>query len=307
MELVLQLVGGTHHVEHLDACGGDHRRDRVGEQIRARTLAQHGDDLLLAGGEATYGAAEALAQGAGQDFDLSAEIETFGGTAARLADHAGRVGLVDHHHGVVLGGQGVDLVERGNVAVHREDAVGHDDAVTLGLGGLQAVFQLVHVGVGVAVALGFAQTYAVDDRGVVERIGNDGVVLVEQRFENAAVGIEAGGVEDGVFRAEEFGDLLLEFLVQVAGTADEADGRHAVAVGVERLLGGFHQLGVVGQAEIVVGAEIQDILAGRHLDGCLLGRRDDTFFLVQAGFTDGLELGFEILLKIVIHSVWVFR
>ena len=74
---------------------------------------------------------------------------------------------------------------------------------------LQLLFQVGHVAVGVAVALGLAQADAVDDRRVVERVGNDRVVFVEQRFEQAAVGVEAGGVEDRVFGAEEIGDRLL--------------------------------------------------------------------------------------------------
>lgn len=40
-------------------------------------------------------------------------------------------------------------------------------------------------------------------------------MLAEQRLEQAAVGIEAGGVEDGVFGAEEVGDGAFELLVQV--------------------------------------------------------------------------------------------
>ena len=41
--------------------------------------------------------------------------------------------------------------------------------------------------------------------------------------------------------------------------ADEAHRGHAVAVAVERLLGGLAQFRVVGKAEIVVGAEIQHL------------------------------------------------
>src|SRR5690606_41705066 len=56
---------------------------------------------------------------------------------------------------------------------------------------------------------------AVDDRGVVERVGDDRVLLAQQRLEQPAVGVEAGGVEDRVLGAEETGDGLLELLVQV--------------------------------------------------------------------------------------------
>jgi hypothetical protein len=45
--------------------------------------------------------------------------------------------------------------------------------------------------VGVPVPLGPAQADPVDDRGVVERVGDDGVVLAEERLEEAAVRVEA--------------------------------------------------------------------------------------------------------------------
>jgi hypothetical protein len=63
--------------------------------------------------------------------------------------------------------------------------------------------EIGHVVVLVAVALGLAQPDAVDDRRVVERVGDDRVVLAEQRLEQAAVGVEARAVEDRVLGAEE--------------------------------------------------------------------------------------------------------
>ena len=56
-------------------------------------------------------------------------------------------------------------------------------------------------------------------------------------------------VEDRVLHAEEGGDPRLELLVLLLRAADEAHRGHAVAIAVERLLGGRDQLGVVGEAE----------------------------------------------------------
>ncbi len=39
-------------------------------------------------------------------------------------------------------------------------------------------------------------------------------------------------------------------------TADETDAREAKAVGIERVLGGLDELRVVGEAKVVVGAEV---------------------------------------------------
>ena len=67
----------------------------------------------------------------------------------------------------------------------------------------------------------------------------------------------------------------------VLRAADEAHRGHAVAVAVERLLGGLDQPRMIGQAEIVVGAEVQH-LAAANLYRRRLGRAYDAFALVQA-------------------------
>ena len=69
----------------------------------------------------------------------------------------------------------------------------------------------------VAVALGPAEPDAVDDRGVVERVRDDGVLLAEERLEQPAVGVEARRVEDRVLGAEEARDGRLELLVDRSG------------------------------------------------------------------------------------------
>jgi len=146
-----------------------------------------------------------------------------------------------------------------------------------------------HVAVGVAVALRLAQAHAVDDRGVVERVGDDRVLFAQQRFEQATVGVEAGGVEDGVLGAEEVGDGLFQLLVQVLGAADEAYRGHAEAVGVERVLGGGDDVRVVGQAQVVVGAEVQHGAAVGEGDLGRLRAGDDALGLEQPLGADGLQ------------------
>ena len=96
---------------------------------------------------------------------------------------------------------------------------------------------------------------------MVQGVGDDGVLGGEERLEHAAVGVEAGRVEDGVIGMEIVGDGFLELLVDVLGAADEADGGHAVAARVDRFLGGGREPGAVGQAEVVVGTEIQGLAA----------------------------------------------
>ena len=91
----------------------------------------------------------------------------------------------------------------------------------------------------------------------------------------------------------------LELLVLVLRAADEAHRGHAVAIAVERRLGGVAQVGIVGEAEIVVGAEIQH-LAAADLDLGRLRRGDHALGFVEPGrfqpFEFGGEMGKEALL-----------
>ena len=152
-----------------------------------------------------------------------------------LADEADGVAVIDHDHGAVFFGEIADALKIGDDAVHREDAVGGDQLEAAALGLLQLLFERRHVVVGVAEALGLGEAHAVDDRGVVQRVGDDRVLLRQQRFEQAAIGIEAGGIEDRVLHAEKRRDPRLELLVLFLRAADEAHRGHAVAIAVERL------------------------------------------------------------------------
>ena len=80
--------------------------------------------------------------------------------------------IVKMHDSLVLFGKRVNLVELGNDAVHREHAVGGDEleAGSGRIGRLELGFEVGHVVVGVAEALGFAQANAVDDGCVVEGV-----------------------------------------------------------------------------------------------------------------------------------------
>ena len=127
-----------------------------------------------------------------------------------------------------------------------------------------------------------------------------------QRLEHAAVGVEAGRVQDGVLRVEEIRNSLFQLFVQVLGTADETDGGHAVSVGVHRFLGCFDETGRVGQAQVVVGAEVQGFGAVFKGDFGALGADDVAFVLVEAGLFDGLQLVCKVFLELSVHSLMVF-
>jgi hypothetical protein len=214
--------------------GGDGRRERVAEQVRARALAQPVDDLLATAGVAAAGAAQRLAQRAGDDVDPAHHIAVFVRAAAGGTDEPDGMRVVDHHHCVVTLGEVADGRQVRDHTVHREHAVGGDEPVA-GAGRVaQALLELHHVvaivEVVVAHALRLAEADAVDDAGVVQAVADDAILLVEDGLEQAAVGVEARRVEDGVVGAQERTERGLQLLVHGLRAADEPHRRHAVAV-----------------------------------------------------------------------------
>ena len=233
-------------------------------------------------------------------------VEEFAHTAARGTYYAGRVALVYHHKGVVFFGQVADFVHRSHIAVHGEHSVGADDAETLCLSFLQAAFEVGHVGIGIAIAHGLAKAHTVDDGSVVERVADDGIVGREQGLKHTAVGIEASGIENGVFGLKVVADGGLELLVDVGRAANEAHTRHAEAAGVHGIFGSLDEAGIVRQTQIVVGAEVEHCFAA-HFDGSLLGAFDEALFLVEAGFAKVFQLLLEVFLKFSVHDVMDYK
>ena len=168
---------------------------------------------------------------------------------------------------------------------------------------LQPRLQLVEVVVRVAKALRLAQADAVDDAGVVERVADHRVLLAEQRLEQPAVRVEARRIEDRVLGAEEAAESLLELLVDRLRAADEAHRGHAVAVAVERQARRFAHARVIGEAEVVVGAEVDHFLAAGDAHRGALRRRQDAFGLVKALLAQLLGVVTQAVEEIAFHGL----
>ena len=96
------------------------------------------------------------------------------------------------------------------------------------------------------------------------------------------VGVETTREEYRVLHSQERAQALLQLLVGNLRAADEADRRHAETVARQRVPGGLDEPGVVGEAQVVVCAQVD--AGGARLEGdlALLRRRDDLLFLEQA-------------------------
>src|SRR4051794_1837546 len=125
---------------------------------------------------------------------------------------------------------------------------------------------------------------------MVEGIRDDRVILIQQGLKQAAVGIETGGVEDGVLGPQEFAQALLELLMNILRAADEPDGGHAITETIDGPVRRFAHGRMIGQAEIVVRTKVQDIAVARS-DQAPLRAREDALTLVQALFLQTREIG----------------
>ena len=158
------------------------------------------------------------------------DAEQLGRAGAARAEHAERVGLVDHQARAVAAAELGDLGQRRDVALHREDAVDDDeDAAAVRCGAARACCssrsrRLWRNGA----QLGAREDAAVEDRGVVARVGDrpcrpgPRIVPSAPRFAWwPVVNTSASSVPEPV------GELALELEVQVGRAVQEAASRSA--------------------------------------------------------------------------------
>ena len=251
---VPEVAGRPQQFQHSEAGGSDWRGNRVGEQIGPGALTQHRHQLPAPRDVATAGASQCLAECPADGVDPAHHTVVLMGPPAVGPHDAHGVGVVDHHQRVIPVSEVADLGQGCQVAIHREHAVCDDKAIARVGAFLQRLFQLRHITVCVAEPACLAKPDAVDDAGVVERVGDHRVALVHERLEDAAIRVEAGRVENGVLGAEKVGQRRLQLLVHLLGAADEADRGHPVAPAVEGLPGSREDGRVVGEAKVVVCA-----------------------------------------------------
>src|SRR5271166_5809802 len=107
---------------------------------------------------------------------------------------------------------------------------------------------------------GAGEARAVDDAGVVELVGEDEVFLAEDGADGAGVGGKTALEDDAGFDILEARDLLFELHVNAHGSGDGADGAGAYAELAGSLEGGFDELRMIRQAEVVVAGQVDDLL-----------------------------------------------
>jgi hypothetical protein len=172
-----------------------------------------------------------------------------GGAATARAHEPDGVRVVDHDERVVALGEVADAGKRREMTVHREHAVGDDDAAPCVRRLAQPGLKVGEVTVAVTQPPGLAQADAVDEGGVVELIGDDGVLAVEERLEDAGVGVEARREQDRGLGAQEGAQCLLKLDVRCLGAADEPHAGHPEPPLPQSVPRGRDDARVVGEPE----------------------------------------------------------
>ena len=157
------------------------------------------------------------------DVHLAEQAVVLRDAAAGVADDSGAVGVVDDERRVVLPHELDDLRQLREVALHREDAVGDHERALPRFQRVELLAQGVHVGVLVdRLARGLREPDRVDDRRVVQLVGEDHRVLVGQARNRGLVRVPARHVGERGLGADEIGELALQLEVRLERAADEA-------------------------------------------------------------------------------------
>jgi hypothetical protein len=192
------------------------------------------------------------------DVDSVLESEIVREPFAVRAEDAGPVRVVDHERCPVAVFELDDRGERRDVAVHREDAVGHDELPSRARGGERS-FEILGIGVAIAVNVGARQPTAVDQARVVELVAEDRVATRGQSSDDADVGRIARAEHDRCLGALVLREPLLQLVIRRSVAHDEprCPSPHSLLPRPARR--GIGESRVPGEPEVVVRGEVDEL------------------------------------------------
>ncbi len=178
------------------------------------------------------------------------------------------MGIVHHQPGIVTLLEAHQLWQGGHVAVHAEHPVGDDQPLPFAVGRLtrHQLLEGPDISMRIDNGAGCRKPTPVDNRGVVEAVGEDNVIRTEQPLQDTGIGGISGIEHQRRLCSLEGGDAFFEAVVQAHAAGDKAAGAAAGAELPRRATRFLDQAGMVGQAEVVIGTE-QEVVAAvdRHV------------------------------------------
>lgn len=169
-------------------------------------------------GGKTAGGAEGLTQGADEDVWRDAGLMTE--AAPARAERADGVGLVDNKGCPVFRGEGGEIRQGGDVTVHAEERLGHDELPASGRRqSEQALFGRSEVEVPIEAQPGPREPAGIDNAGMVGVVAEHKVAGSCQGRKDAQVGLVARREKKHGLHIKEAGEAALKFTVfgQIAG------------------------------------------------------------------------------------------
>src|SRR5438309_5645556 len=127
------------------------------------------------------------------NIDATVNFEMVDGAAAIFPEHAGSMGIIDHHDRAIFFGKIAQSGQRSDVAVHRENAIS-DKQFLSGLIGHAGEFSF---GVGNVLVLedeNFCarEARAIDDGSMIELVGDDEILFTQDGRDCPGVRSETG-------------------------------------------------------------------------------------------------------------------
>ena len=92
---------------------------------------------------------------------------------------------------------------------------------------------------------GFAKTDSINNRGMVQLVAQNNILICKECLKHTSIGIIATSVQDGISTFVEFSEFCLKLFVQVEGTTDSSNRSHAEAIIVNGFLGYLIQSWVI--------------------------------------------------------------
>ena len=90
--------------------------------------------------------------------------------------------------------------------------------------------------------------------------------------------------------------------MRILRTADKTHRRHAVTACIHAGFGGFDEFFVIGEAEVVVRAEVNHFLSAFYGNAGRLRGDDHALVLIETCIANLIQRFLQVLLKILIHS-----
>ena len=148
-------------------------------------------------------------------------------SAAIRSHHTRAVRIIDHDSRIKLFRQRTNLVKRRDIAIHGEDAIRDNQPLTHILRGDQRIPEAVHIAVLVNAPLCLRQTAAIDNRCMIQAIGDNRIFRFHNRRNRAGIRCKSALENKDIFDMLELGNQLFELVVEGDIPDDWADGTAA--------------------------------------------------------------------------------